>query len=995
MPIVCPHCHRSLPDSEEPPRFCAFCGQRLRDSSIPKAGETTTAFVSVEKVHDETPTQIGGFRILRPLGEGGMGRVFEAEPLAGGTRVAVKILSHRLQANPVSVERFRQEGRLAAQIAHPRCVFVLAADADHGRPYIVMELMPGHTLKDLVDERGPLPAPEAIRLILDVIEGLQEAHRLGVIHRDVKPSNCFIVDDGRVKIGDFGLSKSLSTAAQLTQSGAFLGTVLYASPEQIKGEPVDFASDVYSVCATLYHVLTGRAPFHHEHATAALAKIISEDPPPIRSINSAVPADLAKVVHKGLERDRTRRYASLGELRAALMAMIPEQLNFGGMGIRIGAYLLDELIVRLVFVAGLQFLVQHALGWRWLGQAVPLCVFPLYFGLLEGFFGQSWGKKFLGLRVCRQGTTAPPGFKRAALRTLFFYLLITVTLAEAGWFFGKLSDGRLLSGMLFHLVPFVVGFLALVVPMRRWNDFRGLHEMLSGTCVLRMPQVPRPVKLVPQRDDRLEAMPTKPPDFPGAIGPFAVQKVRPLARGWVVLAGDVILNRRVLIRVLPGEQWPTKKTSNARPGRLWPLGNGGVEIGNVRHVWEAYVVPGGAPLADVVRPTDPIPWPEARPILEQLTEELEHCEVERPEGLTVEQIWVQPDGRPQVLEFPLADQAPQPTLTIVRQATVLLLEGQARSANDTRPVQAALPVHAERLLTRLLRPKGIASVKEFREELARTKGLPARITMAARLTQLVLQGVLVGTGLLVMFVLAGIYSIIEVVESTDYLERVKRVRSGERLIELVSTPEGRAKLTAEPEFAQRMNDPTFMTKVAARIEQDRTKMQGALPGLGVIERLWLKAIEESVVDDSMKALSQAAQKAEQQEDDPTELKPVYTHWQEFCGQILIWPVLWTGMAFVFRGGLSCWIAGVVIARKRGGRATRRQCAFRAALIWFPIGFLLCGSILVQTYLPDAGPWYSALWWIALLLIPNYAVAALFNVEGGLHDRLVGTILVPR
>src|SRR5262245_1145000 len=410
MPLTCPFCRHALPASDEPQRYCAFCGKRLAKSTPPESPPASNVPPAAGPADPEpVAAEVGGYRIVRLLGTGGMGDVYEAEPVGGGPRVAIKILSGRLQANPVSVERFRQEGRLAAQIAHPRCVFVLRADADRGRPYIVMELMPGDTLKDLVDRRKAIPAAEAIRYILDVIDGLQEAHRLGVIHRDVKPSNCFLLSDGRVKVGDFGLSKSLVSTAQLTSSGAFLGTVLYASPEQIKGDPVDYASDVYSVCATLYHLLAGRPPFFHENPTAALSRIISEDPPDLRSINPAIPIDVARVVHRGLDRDRDRRYATLAELRAALSALVPEQLTFGGMGVRVAAYLLDELIVRLGFVLPTQAGVRLAIGWDLAALAVPLAAFPIYFVLLEGLTGRSWGKRLLGLRVCRQGTTLPPG----------------------------------------------------------------------------------------------------------------------------------------------------------------------------------------------------------------------------------------------------------------------------------------------------------------------------------------------------------------------------------------------------------------------------------------------------------------------------------------------------------------------------------------------------------------------------------------------------------
>src|SRR5262245_24595709 len=459
MPLTCPFCRHALPASDEPQRYCAFCGKRLAKSTPPESPPASNVPPAAGPADPEpVAAEVGGYRIVRLLGTGGMGDVYEAEPVGGGPRVAIKILSGRLQANPVSVERFRQEGRLAAQIAHPRCVFVLRADADRGRPYIVMELMPGDTLKDLVDRRKAIPAAEAIRYILDVIDGLQEAHRLGVIHRDMKPSNCFLLPDGRVKVGDFGLSKSLGSAAQLTTSGAFLGTVLYASPEQIKGEAVDFASDVYSVCATLYHLLAGRAPFHHENPTAVLAKIISEDPPDVRSVNPAVPADLARVVHRGLARDHDRRYATLAELRADLAALVPEQLTFGGMGVRVAAYLLDDLVVRLAVAVPIA-LVERP---DWFARVITLLAFPTYFSVMEGLWGRSVGKWALGLRVCRQGTTLAPGLRRGALRGAAFGLLVTVPEVLARVSLTEDPTGGLLS-----FFPLLVGLVLVGLPMRR------------------------------------------------------------------------------------------------------------------------------------------------------------------------------------------------------------------------------------------------------------------------------------------------------------------------------------------------------------------------------------------------------------------------------------------------------------------------------------------------------------------------------------------------
>jgi serine/threonine protein kinase len=995
MALTCPNCHRTLPASDEPPRFCAFCGHRLADPT-PTGPQSAPTAPYVGPESEAAPTEVGGYRILRHLGSGGMGQVYEAEPLGGGPHVALKLLSGRLTANPVSVERFRQEGRLAAQIAHPRCVFVLRADADRGRPYIVMELMPGDTLKDLVDRRKSIPAPEAIRLILDVIDGLQEAHRLGVIHRDVKPSNCFVLPDGRVKVGDFGLSKSLGSAAQLTTSGAFLGTVLYASPEQIKGEPVDFASDVYSVCATLYHLLAGRAPFHHENPTAVLAKIISEDPPDVRSVNSTVPADLAYVVHRGLERDRARRYATLTELRAALVALVPEQLTFGGLGVRVGAYLLDELIVRALFVVPIQALLQASGSRDWVIGSVALVLFPVYFILLEGLFGRSWGKGLLGLRVCRQGTTLPPGFRRALIRTLVFYVLITVTLTQAGQVFTTLAGGEADADIFLHLVPFLIGLLILVVPMRKANDFRGLHETLSGTCVLRLPLVPRPLTLVGRHGDRLLAVPPRPPEFPEVVGPYTVGHAIRAGDQWVAVGDDQVLGRRVLLRLYPSRDGPAVRSSGGRPGRLWPLGRGAASIADTPHLWEAYVAPAGAPLADVVDRRHPVRWPEAHPILEQLAAELAAAQKDGslPGQLSLDQVWVQPHGRPQLLDFPVGPTSGLTDVTgVLRQSAATLLEGAPRLPADRGPIRAPLPRHAARLLDRLAGgPLAITSPAEFGDELAGIRHLPGRVTRGSRAIQLAVQAGTVGFGLLVMFLAVGMYSVGLALESEHFLARAVQLRAAEAVVEFSATPEGRARLGAEPAFRETVErDPAFVERLAGRIPNDRAELRAAMPGLNRVERYFRRLLENARVGSETDQIVAAAIELDQQ---PATLAPISRMWWEGCVEILIWPVLWAVSAFVLRGGLSYLLTGIRIVRPTGASASRRRCAARALLVWLPVALILSAAVVIRAESPLSEA-YLPLLVIAAILLPVYFALALIDPERGPHDRLLGTWLVPR
>ena len=317
MQIDCPNCRRVLEFSGERPSFCAYCGVPIAPSEgarkfSPLLGRLDPADTDPERtglapvVLDETvdyqarkastggpavesfPERIAGYRLIRKLGSGGMGTVFEAEDEVHSRRVAIKLISSESLASGEALERFRQEGRLASAVTHPRCVFVLAVDEHQGHPYIVMELMPGTTLQNLVEKQGPLEPADAIAKIMDVMEGLRQFHKLGLIHRDVKPSNCFLEKEGRVKIGDFGLSKSLDGGLDLTRTGTFIGTPLYASPEQIKRDEVDERTDVYSVAATLYYLLTGRPPVRAKDAAEALARIASEPAPPLRGLRPEI-----------------------------------------------------------------------------------------------------------------------------------------------------------------------------------------------------------------------------------------------------------------------------------------------------------------------------------------------------------------------------------------------------------------------------------------------------------------------------------------------------------------------------------------------------------------------------------------------------------------------------------------------------------------------------------------------------------------------------------
>jgi eukaryotic-like serine/threonine-protein kinase len=718
MVIHCPKCLRKLPESGstvDAPAFCMFCGQKLRstDSGTTKpvmpdpsdafryggaSGGETMAFTPASAGSDDSPNDtslteasadasgttinsIAGFVFRRFLGAGGMGTVYEAEAEASGQRVAIKLLAARLATNPSSVERFRQEGRVASQIMHPRCVFVLRADTEAGRPYIIMELMPGQTLKDMVDQKGPLHFSSASDRILDVIDGLVEAHRLGVIHRDVKPSNCFLTEDDRVKIGDFGLSKSLTTEGeeeangkQLTSSGTFLGTVMYASPEQIRGEPVSYDSDVYAVCGTLYYLLTGKAPFQHESLTASLAKAVSEPPPPIRDKFPSVPKELERVVVRGLDRDRTRRYQTLTELRDALVDLQIEKQKPARPRAIILAYLIDSLlltiatlpleVLRQTLTAESIFTPRNSMiSADFAYNTLPTMLLTgLYFTLGEGLFATTIGKRLLRLRVYRLGEVGPPGLLYAGIRFVVFWGLWLVVYTAPEWGLESLGSAGVVIGGAFS----VLGIAALCLQFRGTaKGWRGPHDYAAGTRVVQRPRPPHRPRLVSRFANPLDRLqPTSGPMLP-IVGSFTISgKLCDLPDGGEVWSGDDrSLGRRILLRLLPPGvndiEALDQATETQRPTRLRTIGHGAygatTTTGNLeRRAWMAYVAPAGAPLLDVVSKETPLKWIDARTVLEQLTDELiTQTEAGEFQPACIEQVWVEPSGRLQLLDFPL------------------------------------------------------------------------------------------------------------------------------------------------------------------------------------------------------------------------------------------------------------------------------------------------------------------------------------------------------
>jgi len=274
----------------------------------------------------EGSTVDGRYRLLRRIGSGGMADVWLAEDEHLQRRVALKILHRRFAQDHEFVERFRREAEAAAGLQHPHVVAVFdRGDAD-GTYYIAMQLLEGRSLKQLIDQR--LTPEQAVALIRQVLEGAGFAHRHGVVHRDLKPQNVIVDEEGKVTVTDFGIARA--GASEITQAGSVMGTPHYLSPEQAQGHDVTAVSDLYSVGVMLYEALAGRVPFEADSAVAIAMKQVSHTPQRPSSINPAVSPALDAVVMRALEKDPGQRFQSADAFIAALDAALREPGGGGG-----------------------------------------------------------------------------------------------------------------------------------------------------------------------------------------------------------------------------------------------------------------------------------------------------------------------------------------------------------------------------------------------------------------------------------------------------------------------------------------------------------------------------------------------------------------------------------------------------------------------------------------------------------------------------------------
>jgi serine/threonine-protein kinase len=261
----------------------------------------------------------GRYKVLKKLGSGGMATVYLAEDQELGRRVAIKILNAKHASDEQFVERFRREASSAAGLSHPNIVQIYDRGKAEGTYYIAMEVIEGLSLKELIIKHGPSPIPVAVNYGRQILAALRFAHRNGVVHRDIKPHNVLVDEEGRVKVTDFGIARA--GASEMTEVGSIIGTAQYLSPEQARGAPVDARSDLYSVGVVLYELLTGEAPYNGDTPVEIAMKHLSAVPEPPSVKRPEVPPELDAVVLRALAKNPDDRFQSVEEMDADLNAI--------------------------------------------------------------------------------------------------------------------------------------------------------------------------------------------------------------------------------------------------------------------------------------------------------------------------------------------------------------------------------------------------------------------------------------------------------------------------------------------------------------------------------------------------------------------------------------------------------------------------------------------------------------------------------------------------
>jgi serine/threonine protein kinase/tetratricopeptide (TPR) repeat protein len=352
--VRCPECQHENPDDT---LFCGKCGTQFPSPEEVKVTETLEA---PKEELTTGSTFADRYQIIEELGKGGMGRVYKAHDTKIKEKIALKLIKPEIAKDKKTIERFSNELRLARKIRHKNVCGMFDLGEEKGTHYITMEFVPGEDLRSSIRRFGQLPIGKSVSIAAQICDGLAEAHRLGVVHRDLKSNNIMIDKDGNVRIMDFGIARSLE-AKGITGAGVMIGTPEYMSPEQVEGKEIDQRSDIYSLGVILYEMVTGRVPFEGDTPFTIGIKHKSEIPKSPKELNTQIPDDLSRVILKCLEKAKEKRYQSVAEVRSELTNIekgipttektIPERKPLTSREITVTFGMKKVLIPALIFIA--------------------------------------------------------------------------------------------------------------------------------------------------------------------------------------------------------------------------------------------------------------------------------------------------------------------------------------------------------------------------------------------------------------------------------------------------------------------------------------------------------------------------------------------------------------------------------------------------------------------------------------------------------------------
>ncbi len=921
----------------------------------------------------------GGYRVRRVLGRGGMGVVYEAEEIESGRVVALKVLEQRL-GDDRERERFEREGRLAASIDHEHCVFVFAAADVGGVPAIAMQLMQG-TLADRLGSGGPLPAATAVDMALQLVEGLGAAARVGILHRDVKPSNCFVDGDGVVKIGDFGISRSLRPAEEtaLSTRNQFAATPTYASPEQLRGATLDARADIYSLGATLYELVTGRRPFTAPDLMSLLMAVANDAPAPPHTIVPGVPRGLSQVILRCLAKRPEDRYASYAALAAALEPYASSSPTPATLGRRFLAGLVDQWVLAVVTVPITLAVLMPRMGagdWptRLLTMAVSLGMVVLYYGTSEAIWARTPGKALFALRLADAAGRPPRPGLALARAALFGGAPMSLGLAML-LVWGPSVQAMAADSMRVSVFGAVGQFLILAAvfsTVRRRNGYAAVHDLVTGLRVVEA----RPG---PEGEGRLATPAPAVAVGPvvGQRGPFAV--LDGSIDGWPGWQPgfDQRLRRAVWIREVPIGTPPVAPTRSAlaRSTRLrWLAGRRTAD-----EAWDVYEGVAGAPLAAACHQTRRS-WSEVRRWLGDLAHEIAAQRPGDQPPLTLDRVWILDSGRAKLLDDPTIDapRADGPTLAIG------LLIAVARCAR-TRGGEP-WPLSASRFVESLTAAPSPALPEVARAADGLTRGRAA-ITRGWR--GLSIAGVLLMPGLLAaMMIGAGAFVFAQMRSApldtrvaTHVLRDLERVDRGylemapddRDALEVVLAGRYRTTLSDARLYApERMLALTPAHKTVA----DRILQRKVAPG----------SVDAAAARPAVRARLELGARFEEP---PFSVLALML----FYGTLIVVAVLGLVGAIAVRG-VMLRLLGFEIVTADGRRASRLRVLGRSAIAWSPVlAPLLASTVLGGIGSGAAG--VNVLFSATLVVQLAGAVVAIVQPSRGLQDRLAGTWIVPR